>query len=82
MSSPSFDPTVLSLGATNEQWAALQEDPQSPLTIRFNKTFAPGSVLKPITAAIGLNNKIINWEEALSINGLTWQKILLGAATM
>ncbi|MBS4210308.1 penicillin-binding transpeptidase domain-containing protein [Bacillus sp. FJAT-50079] len=74
VSSPSFDPTALSLGATNEQWTALQEDPQSPLTIRFNKTFAPGSVLKPITAAIGLNNGTINWDEALSITGLTWQK--------
>ncbi|MCM3112543.1 penicillin-binding transpeptidase domain-containing protein [Lederbergia lenta] len=74
VSSPSFNPNVLSLGATNEEWAALQDDPNKPLTIRFNKSSAPGSVIKPITAAIELNEGAIDWKKALDIKDLTWQK--------
>lgn len=74
VSSPSFNPNTLSLGATNEQWAALQDDPNKPLTIRFNKSTAPGSVIKPITAAIELNEGIIDWKKAIEIKDLTWQK--------
>lgn len=78
VSSPSFDPNTLTLGATNEQWAALQDDPNQPLLIRFNSTFAPGSVLKPITAAIGLQEGAIDWEKATDVKGLGWGKESLG----
>ena len=41
---------------------------------RFSKTYAPGSTMKLITAAIGLNTGKINPDESIEINGLTWQK--------
>src|SRR5699024_3054397 len=43
VSTPAFDPNALSLGATQNQWAEIQDNPDLPLTIRFNKTYAPGS---------------------------------------
>ncbi|MBS4219725.1 penicillin-binding transpeptidase domain-containing protein [Bacillus sp. FJAT-49711] len=74
VSSPSYDPNTLSLGATNEEWKALEENPNKPMLNRFNSTFAPGSVLKPITAAIGLKNGALDWKTALPIKDLSWQK--------
>ncbi|MBS4224059.1 penicillin-binding transpeptidase domain-containing protein [Lederbergia citrea] len=74
VSSPSYNPNTLTLGATNEQWKSLQEDKNNPLLNRFNSTFAPGSVIKPITAAIGLNKGTIDWQKALKIDDLTWKK--------
>ncbi|MBW8348884.1 penicillin-binding transpeptidase domain-containing protein [Bacillus sp. IITD106] len=74
VSSPSYDPNMLALGATNEEWNALEENPAKPMLNRFNSTFAPGSVLKPITAAIGLKEGTLNWDTTLPIKGLNWQK--------
>ncbi|MCR2821610.1 penicillin-binding transpeptidase domain-containing protein [Lederbergia panacisoli] len=74
VSSPSYDPNTLALGPTNDEWKALEENPDKPMLNRFNSTFAPGSVLKPITAAIGLKEGTLNWEKSLSIKDLSWQK--------
>lgn len=74
VSSPSFDPNQATLGFSGDEWKALEENPLKPLTTRFNKSYAPGSVLKPITAAIGLESKAITTDKALEISGLKWQK--------
>lgn len=74
VSSPAFDPNAMLFGLNKSQWEALEKDPKLPLINRFSSTFAPGSVIKPITAAIGLKNGIIKPEEGLEINGLTWGK--------
>ncbi|WP_062106986.1 penicillin-binding transpeptidase domain-containing protein [Bacillus niameyensis] len=74
VSSPAYDPNVLALGATNDEWAALQDHPDNPMLNRFNTTFAPGSVLKPITAAVELKAGAITWDKALTIDGLGWKK--------
>ncbi len=74
VSSQSFDPNVLSLGATTKQWKALQDNPKQPLVTRFNATYAPGSVLKPMTAAIALQAGTTNWQKTIDVKGLTWQK--------
>src|SRR5699024_2486990 len=55
-------------------WDALMEDKGKPFVNRFSATFAPGSVIKPVIAAIGLGNKSITHEEGLNIQGLTWKK--------
>ncbi|TKC16976.1 penicillin-binding transpeptidase domain-containing protein [Robertmurraya kyonggiensis] len=74
VSSPSFNPNILVLGATAEQWKQLEEDEKNPLLNRFKSTYAPGSVMKPITASIGLENGAIDWEETMTVDGLKWQK--------
>lgn len=72
VSSPAFDPNDLIYGVTKSKWDRLQNDPDEPLVNRFASTYAPGSVMKPITAAIGLNNGTIDPDEGIEINGLTW----------
>lgn len=74
VSSPSYDPNILTLGPSNDQWAEIEDNPYNPMLNRFNNTFAPGSVLKPITAAIGLEAGTTDWTTTLKINGLTWGK--------
>lgn len=74
VSSPSFDPNKLVYGISQSDWEALQDNPEQPLFNRFNATYAPGSVIKPITAAIGLQNGTIKPEEKLEIKGLSWGK--------
>lgn len=72
VSSPAFDPNDFLYGITQSQLDALENDPQKPIINRFTATFAPGSVIKPITAAIGLENGTIDPEEGIEIEGLTW----------
>ncbi|WP_045518764.1 penicillin-binding transpeptidase domain-containing protein [Neobacillus niacini] len=74
VSSPSFDPNQATLGFSSDEWNQLQENPQKPMTTRFNKSYAPGSVFKPLTASIGLKNKTITPEQTMDIKGLKWQK--------
>ncbi|MEH7180632.1 penicillin-binding transpeptidase domain-containing protein [Neobacillus vireti] len=74
VSSPSFDPNLATLGFSSDEWKQLQDDPQKPMTARFNKSYALGSVFKPITASIGLKNNSITPEQTMNVNGLKWQK--------
>ena len=74
VSSPAFDPNTFLMGINQNEWDKLDTDSNLPLINRFASTFAPGSVIKPITAAIGLKNKTINPNEAKEIDGLTWGK--------
>ncbi|WP_186580775.1 penicillin-binding transpeptidase domain-containing protein [Aquibacillus kalidii] len=73
VSSPAFDPNQLTYGINQEDWDALQDDEKQPLINRFAATFAPGSTIKPITAAIGLKNGSIKPNEGIEIEGLTWK---------
>jgi cell division protein FtsI/penicillin-binding protein 2 len=74
VSSPSFDPNILTLGATSEQWAALENHPLQPLLNRFAASYAPGSVIKPLTAAIGLKTSTLDPNKTMNVSGLQWQK--------
>ena len=74
VSSPSFDPNQAVLGFSAEEWKTLQDDPKKPLTTRFKQAYAPGSVMKPLTAAVGLANGTLVPGEAVPIIGKQWQK--------
>jgi|SRR5690625_4880006 len=74
VNSPTFDPNDFLYGNIQLVTQALEEDKSLPLINRFTATYAPGSALKPITAAIGLNNSTIDPKEGLEIEGLSWQK--------
>jgi penicillin-binding protein A len=58
VSSPSYDPNLLSSHNTEEQtqaWQRLRDDPASPLTNRaLTQTYPPGSTFKVITTAAAL----------------------------
>ncbi|AOV07117.1 penicillin-binding transpeptidase domain-containing protein [Sporosarcina ureilytica] len=73
-SSPAFDPNELALGIHATRYAELTDDPAEPLLNRFAATYAPGSSIKPITAAIGLTAGTLKPEEGHTIEGKKWQK--------
>jgi penicillin-binding protein 3 len=74
VSSPAFDPNQASLGFSPEEWKTLQADARNPLATRFKQLYAPGSVLKPMTAAVGLSSGAIVPGQDVSILGPKWQK--------
>lgn len=74
VSAPAYDPNDFVLGISKDKWSALQSNAQKPFSNRFQSTFAPGSTLKPITAAIALNNNKLNPDTAENISGLKWQE--------
>lgn len=74
ISSPGFNPAEFMLGMTQERYQELSEDPKKPLLNRFAASYAPGSTLKPLTAAIGMANGTLNPTEGIVINGAQWQK--------
>jgi penicillin-binding protein 3 len=74
VSSPSFDPNKISLGATAADWKALEDDEKQPLLNRFKATYTPGSVIKPITSAIALQAETEDWEKTMKLSGKQWQK--------
>lgn len=74
VSSPAYDPNEYMLGISQSRFNELNEDPLNPLFNRFGAAYAPGSTIKPITAAIGLQAGTLNPTEGLQIDGATWQK--------
>lgn len=72
VSSPSFDPNEALYGTSENFWGDLEENELNPVLNRFSATFAPGSVIKPVTAAIGLDNGSISYGDGIEINGLKW----------
>ena len=73
-STPSYDPNEFILGMSEERWNQLNNNENKPLYNRFQGTLVPGSSLKPIIAAIGVDSGVVNPNEVREINGLTWQK--------
>ncbi|WP_296874853.1 penicillin-binding transpeptidase domain-containing protein [Thomasclavelia sp.] len=73
VSTPSFSSNDFILGFNSSDWQALNDDPSKPLTNRFKATFVPGSSMKPITAAIGLDSGAIDPDQDLKAQD-KWQK--------
>lgn len=72
VSSPSFDPHDFAYGIGQNKREELENDNQQPLLNRFTATYAPGSVMKPISAAIGMKDGSLDPSQGIEINGLTW----------
>ena len=73
VSSPSYDSNIFvtyKTKAVKERWEHLDGD---QFDNRFNNVYSPGSTIKLVTAAIGLNEGIINPNEEMAISGLNWQ---------
>jgi len=73
-SSPAFDPNEFMIGVSSSRYQELTDDPLQPLLNRFAATYAPGSALKPITAAIGLEAGTIDPSKGYTIEGKRWKK--------
>ncbi|WP_423408461.1 penicillin-binding transpeptidase domain-containing protein [Heyndrickxia sp. MSNUG] len=74
VSSPGFDPNEMTLGISQNKRKLLEENPLQPFLNRFKLTYAPGSVLKAVTAAIGLESGKLTPKTAYEINTKQWQK--------
>lgn len=72
VSAPAFDPNEILYGTSGNVWSELENDERLPLINRFAATFAPGSVVKPITAAAGINAGTLDPEDGIEIDGLHW----------
>ncbi len=74
VSTPSYDPNDFILGMSDEKWAQYNDEQTRPMFNRFKAAFAPGSSIKPITAAIGLSAGAFEDDEDFGSSGLSWQK--------
>ena len=73
VSTPSYSSNDFVLGLSTDKWDALNNDVNQPLMSRYKQTYIPGSSMKPITAAIGLETKIIDPDKDLGAKD-KWQK--------
>ncbi|MGM0843571.1 MAG: penicillin-binding transpeptidase domain-containing protein [Bacillota bacterium] len=74
ISVPSFDPNQFALGISSKDYKALQDNPDTPLTNRIVNAYSPGSAMKAITAAIGINSGKLDPAQTYTIEGKQWQK--------
>ena len=73
VSTPSYSNNDFVLGLSTDKWNALNNDSNQPLMNRYKQTYTPGSTMKPITAAIGLETKTIDPDKDLGAKD-KWQK--------
>ena len=73
VSTPSYSNNDFVLGLSTDKWNALNNDVNQPLMSRYKQTYTPGSSMKRITAAIGLETKAIDPDKDLGAKD-KWQK--------
>ena len=73
-SAPAYDPNDFVMGYTSSAWDRINNDETQPLFNRFLAAWVPGSVFKPVTAALGLTGGSLNPDEDVKNEGLSWQK--------
>ncbi|MEN0649440.1 penicillin-binding transpeptidase domain-containing protein [Caldifermentibacillus hisashii] len=73
VSSPSFNPNEY-MFLSSSQRKTIEENPLQPLLNRFVYPQTPGSVMKPFTAAIGLETNKITADQTRNITSKQWQK--------
>lgn len=73
VSTPSYSNNDFVLGLSIDKWNELNNDVNQPLLSRYKQTYTPGSTMKPITAAIGLETKSIDLDKDLGAED-KWQK--------
>ena len=73
VSTPSYSNNDFVLGLSTDKWNELNNDVNQPMMSRYKQTYTPGSTMKPITAAIGLETKTIDPDKDLGAKD-KWQK--------
>lgn len=74
VSAPSYDSNLFQTYVTKEQSALWEKNNHDDEINRFNKTYSPGSTMKLLTSAIGLENGVLKPDEKRNISGMSWQK--------
>lgn len=74
VSKPSYDPNKMVRGISQEDYAEYADDENMPFLTRFAQRYAPGSTLKTVTAAVGLDNGTMTETKTHKIKGLKWQE--------
>lgn len=70
VSTPTFDNNAFASGLTQEQWAALRDDPRHPLQNKATQgIYPPGSTFKLLVALAGLHENIIDPKETIFCGG-------------
>ncbi len=70
VSTPSFDPSAISIGLTRQEFRDLQEDPDRPLFNRaLRGAYPPGSTIKPILALAALHYDTIDASKQVFCGG-------------
>lgn len=65
-SNPSFDPNLMTVSISSDQWNKLVNDPAKPFFNRVvQATYPPASLYKPVTSLAGLSNSLIGRESSL-----------------
>ncbi|MGL5328152.1 MAG: penicillin-binding transpeptidase domain-containing protein, partial [Peptostreptococcaceae bacterium] len=73
VSSPSYDSNTLVTYKTKKDAKRWEESENAEFDNRANNLYSPGSTMKLITAAVGLENQVIDPNEKMDIKGSTWQ---------
>ncbi|HLR21141.1 MAG TPA: penicillin-binding transpeptidase domain-containing protein [Tissierellaceae bacterium] len=74
VSSPTFDSNLYTTYISNSQKEDWDDMDVNVFENKFNKVYSPGSTFKLLTAAIGLEQKVIDPNEKINIEGKGWQK--------
>jgi penicillin-binding protein 2 len=73
VSLPSYDNNLFATGISTEAYQALQDDENRPLVNHaIAGAFPPGSVIKPVVAAAGLEEEVIYADTRLNCGGILW----------
>ena len=72
-SEPAFDSNLRALGLQDPRVGEM-EDVGELFNRRFQNRYAPGSIFKPFTAVMGLEEGTLDPSESLRIEGLQWQE--------
>jgi penicillin-binding protein 2 len=60
-SNPSFDPDMMTVSISSEQWNRLVDDPAKPFFNRVvQATYPPASLYKPVTSLAGLKARVVD----------------------
>ena len=73
VSTPSYDANDIVLGVTDEEWNNLVNDEKKPMYNRYLSAYVPGSSLKPVVGAIGLNSNSFLADDDFGTSGTRWQ---------
>lgn len=73
VSCPTFNSNAFSLGMTTKDYNALIENVDNPMFNRYLANYTPGSSIKPITGAIGLETLTFTAQDDFGVSGTKWQ---------